>query len=138
MLGGVALLAAGRCNGALADKNLNHGDKASFESSCKQHGGEFIDSPKDKLTQCIWGDGGRTVCDQDGNDCDNYPPPKPTKNVGGAEDPFGGFGGVVTTDIIETVETTPAADVTPVLAEETAALETSAKKRRRRGKRRKT
>ena len=57
-----------------------HGDKATFKSSCDQYGGTFIDSPKDGLTACFYGDGSKTVCDKDGNDCINYPPP-PKKMV---------------------------------------------------------
>jgi hypothetical protein len=75
VVGLAALMTVGGGDSALADKNLNHGDKASFKSSCDQYGGTFIDSPKDGLTACFWGDGGKTVCDQDGNDCENYPPP---------------------------------------------------------------
>jgi hypothetical protein len=82
VMGAVGLLGAGRLNGALADKNLNHGDKASFKSSCDQYGGEFVDSPKDKVTVCVWSDGGKTVCDGNGNDCDNYPPPKKAPGQG--------------------------------------------------------
>ena len=82
VIGGVGMLGAGRLNGALADKNLNHGDKASFKSSCDQYGGEFVDSPKDKVTVCVWSDGGKTVCDTKGNDCENYPPPKKAPGQG--------------------------------------------------------
>ena len=57
-----------------------HGDKATFKSSCDQYGGTFIDSPKDGLTACFYDDGSKTVCDKDGNDCINYPPP-PKKMV---------------------------------------------------------
>lgn len=39
LLGSVALLGAGRRNGALADKNLNHQTKENFQSSCEQYGG---------------------------------------------------------------------------------------------------
>jgi hypothetical protein len=65
-----------------------HGDKATFKSSCDQYGGTFIDSPKDGLTACFYGDGSKTVCDKDGNDCINYPPP-PKKMVDtGLADPI--------------------------------------------------
>jgi hypothetical protein len=74
---GLAIVATvGGGNSALAKESRpGNGDKASFKSSCDQYGGTFIDSPKDGLTACFWGDGSKTVCDKDGNDCINYPPP---------------------------------------------------------------
>ena len=74
---GLAVLATvGGGDSALAKElRPGNGSKASFKSSCDQHGGTFIDSPKDGLTICVWGDGSKTVCDANGNDCINYPPP---------------------------------------------------------------
>jgi len=74
---GLAVLAmVGSGDSALAKESRpGHGDKSIFKSSCDQHGGTFIDSPTDGLTICVWSDGSKTVCDSNGNDCTNYPPP---------------------------------------------------------------
>jgi hypothetical protein len=63
-------------------------DKASFKSSCDQHGGTFIDSPTDGLTICVWPDGSKTVCDRNGADCINYPPPPKKLEDTGSADPI--------------------------------------------------
>ena len=76
MVGLTVLAMVGGGDSALAKElRPGNGDKATFKSSCDQHGGTFIDSPSDKLTICVWGDGSKTVCDANGNDCINYPPP---------------------------------------------------------------
>lgn len=75
VIGGLALLGTGYFRSALADKTLNNGDKQSFQKGCEDNGGTFIDSPKDNLTACFWSDKSKTVCDRNGNDCENYPPP---------------------------------------------------------------
>ena len=59
----------------------NHGSKAAFKSSCESnfidgHHGEFVDSPKDGLTVCVYGDGSKNTCDQQGNNCTYTNPPK--------------------------------------------------------------
>lgn len=107
-------------------------------------GGVFIDSPQDKLTACFYPDGSKTVCDANGQDCENYPPPppKPKSNVtGGVEGPFGGFGWEATTDVGETVDPSPATSaangVTAPPVEGAEARTGSGKRRGRRGKRRK-
>lgn len=83
VLGAIGLLAVGR-GAARAEKKtggLAYDSKEDFKTSCDAgeiNGikGEFIDSPKDKLTLCVWGDGSKTTCDQNGKDCTWNPPPK--------------------------------------------------------------
>jgi hypothetical protein len=130
LAGALALLGTGRWNRVLADKTLNNGDKATFEKSCKQYNGEFVDSPKDKLTLCVWSDGSRTVCDQNGNDCENYPPPK--KPAGAVRNPLGG---TVSAPLGKLSELTPA---DPAAGDALAPGNDGGKtKTRRHGKRRK-
>jgi hypothetical protein len=71
-------------------KNDNgHGSKAAFKSACEANviddvSGTFVDSPKDGLTVCVYGDGSKNTCDQQGNNCTYTPPPKtpsPTDSV---------------------------------------------------------
>jgi len=59
----------------------NNGSKAAFKSNCELNviddvHGTFVDSPKDGLTACVYGDGSKKTCDQQGNNCINTPPPK--------------------------------------------------------------
>ena len=83
VIGGVALLGPGRVNGVLADmRGPGHGGKDIFKSSCDQYGGTLIRHPRSNgLTICVWSDGSKTVCDSNGNDCTNYPPPPKKKLV---------------------------------------------------------
>lgn len=48
------------------------GSKADFEWFCGLVGGGWIDSPGDNMTICVYPDGSREVCDQQGNNCTIY------------------------------------------------------------------
>jgi len=61
--------------------DTNNGSKAAFKTSCESTvldgvPGTFVDSPKDGLTACVYGDGSKNTCDQQGNNCTYTPPPK--------------------------------------------------------------
>ncbi len=105
VVGLAVLTALGGGDGVAAETEHRpgHGDKSIFQSSCEQYGGAFLDSPKDKLTACFYPDKSKTVCDSNGNDCINYPPPKPTK----LERPLVGSAG----EIIEILPMEPAPTV---------------------------
>ena len=71
---GLAVLGLAPVDGTRAAP-IGEGSKQTFEDGCKAMGGTFIDSPKDGLTACFYDDGSKHVCDQNGSQCDYYPPP---------------------------------------------------------------
>ena len=66
LIGGAVILGLGRHDDARAD---SHGTKGDFKKDCEKLGGVFIDSPKDKLTICVYPDGDKKTCDQNGSQC---------------------------------------------------------------------
>ena len=124
VIGGAALLVAGRVAGARAEptKAPNQGP-GELKSSCDKYDGVYIESKKDDVTACFWPNKGKTVCKYDGTGCYNYDPPKMTHAPGTIAGPFGGFNGDATLEVITAVEPDPAASG-------------GAKGRRRRGTRR--
>src|SRR5215213_4245678 len=85
----LAVLCSGDQVNAEIKTDTNNGSKAAFKSSCESTvldgvPGAFVDSPKDGLTACVYGDGSKTTCNQQGNNCTYTPPPKapsPTDSV---------------------------------------------------------
>jgi hypothetical protein len=71
--------------------------KADFQRDCEQNGGVFVDSPDDSLTICLLADGGKVVCDANGNYCYIYPPP-PKKQEAGWAAPLDATSGATLTD----------------------------------------
>ncbi len=49
------------------------GSKADFEEFCGLIGGGFIDAPADNMTICVYPNGDREVCDQNGGNCTVFP-----------------------------------------------------------------
>lgn len=101
---GLAILTAlGGGDGVNAEENAHDfGSKAEFKSACESNviegvSGTFVDSPKDNLTACFYGDGSKNVCDQNGNDCNYYPPPKSNQEPGSGG-PFLGSNGEIITE----------------------------------------
>ena len=77
----LAVLGSGDQVNAEIKTDTNNGSKAAFKSSCESTvldgvPGAFVDSPKDGLTACVYGDGSKNTCDQQGNNCTYTPPPK--------------------------------------------------------------
>jgi hypothetical protein len=83
MIGGAALLVAGRVAGARAEptKAPNQG-AGELKSSCDKYDGVYIESKKDDVIACFWPNKGKTVCKYDGTGCYNYDPPKMTHAPG--------------------------------------------------------
>ena len=71
---GLAVLGLAPVHGTRAAP-IGEGSKKTFEQGCKDMNGTFIDSPKDGLTACFYDDGSKHVCDQNGSQCNYYPPP---------------------------------------------------------------
>jgi hypothetical protein len=85
------------------------GTKGDFEEFCGLIGGGFIDSPQDNMTICVYPNGDREVCDQNGNDCTIYPKPSAPSNSGGK----GPRASQVTAGNVQVVDLQADTDLTP-------------------------
>jgi hypothetical protein len=77
----LAVLGSGDQVNAEIKTDTNNGSRAAFKSSCESTvldgvPGAFVDSPKDGLTSCVYGDRSKNTCDQQGNNCTYTPPQK--------------------------------------------------------------
>ncbi|MBA2596488.1 MAG: hypothetical protein H0V00_07670 [Chloroflexia bacterium] len=122
----------GRHDEARAD---NHGTNEDFKKDCEKLGGVFIDSPKDKLTICVYPDGDKKTCDQSGNQCKVVTNPKRFEN--GPLRPIGGIDELPAFDSANPVLADPALDQIITAAEAPGTRASGGKKRRSGGNRRK-
>jgi hypothetical protein len=118
VVGLAVLTALGGGDGVHAEGNTtsDKGSKEAFQKECESNvidgvQGTFLDSPKDNLTACFYGDKSKTVCDQNGNNCNHYDPPKSNQEPG-SDSPFAGSTG----EIIEIlpIETAPKVEETVI------------------------
>ena len=150
LLGSVAVLAVGRDRAAgapvkvlPAGKRGGFGTRGGFIKDCEEERygvkGTVVDSPKDDVITCLYGDGGRAFCDEKGDNC-GYVPPKtreeiPSSPFDGIATSFGGEGGIASPE--ESNEPSGVSGVAGVdpIANQLPALTPDGRKRR--GKRRK-
>jgi hypothetical protein len=139
LIGGAAVLAGSRVRLVAAEqiKVDDYDSKAAFKKDCEDvTNAEFIDSPKDKLTICVYPDGDKKVCDQKGKNCTLI---KSSAGVPGSRNPFGGVGGgVATTDVGEPDREPPAGNDTVAGGGEPGTRRRRNSKHRGHGKRRKS
>src|SRR5829696_6104255 len=90
----LSVLGSGRGAGAQNNSTfVDWGSKADFKEFCDLIGGGFIDSPGDNMTICVYPNGDREVCDQNGGDCVVFP----KSSAPSGQDNFGGFGRITST-----------------------------------------
>jgi hypothetical protein len=68
-LAGLTAVGGGDSAHAELKTNDNFGSKEAFKQDCKGQRGEFVDSPENGVTVCVYDDGSMRSCDQQGNNC---------------------------------------------------------------------